>query len=37
VASEKANRTRENISESIDDAKNKAKSKVEDYKERHTA
>jgi uncharacterized protein YjbJ (UPF0337 family) len=37
AASQKAARKRENISESVDDTKEKAKVKIEEFKERHSA
>ena len=37
TASEKAAERRENISQSVDDTKEKAKVKIEEFKERHSA
>jgi hypothetical protein len=37
AASEKAAERRENISQSVDDTKEKAKVKIEEFKERHSA
>jgi hypothetical protein len=37
AASEKADRGREKISQSVDDTKDKAKVKIEEFKQRHSA
>jgi len=37
VASDKATQRRENLSKAVDDTKEKAKVKIEEYKERHSA
>jgi uncharacterized protein YjbJ (UPF0337 family) len=37
AAAEKASERRENVSQSVDDTKAKAKGKIEEFKERHSA